>query len=65
VEAGVWSSIEGGIPPAGREVLRVMGISNTKEFCANLSAQVMAGEFNLACEIVRGKLYTKQVSRLY
>jgi hypothetical protein len=65
VEAGVWSSIEGGIPPAGREVLRLMGISNTREFCANLAAQVMAGEFNLACEIVRGKLYTKQISRLY
>ncbi len=65
VEAGVWSSIEGGIPPTGREVMRIMGITNTREFCANLAAQVLAGEFNLACEIVRGKLYSKQVSRLY
>ena len=65
VEAGVWSSIEGGIPPAGREVLRIMGITNSREFGANLAAQVLAGEFNLACEIVRGKLYAKQVSRLY
>jgi hydroxymethylglutaryl-CoA reductase len=65
VEAGVWSSIEGGVPPTGREVMRIMGITDTREFCANLAAQVMAGEFNLACEIVRGKLYTKGISRLY
>jgi len=65
VEVGVWSSIEGGIPPTGREVMRIMGITNTREFCANLAAQVMAGEFNLASEIVRGKLYTKGVKRLY
>ncbi|NIQ38151.1 MAG: hypothetical protein GTN81_06135 [Proteobacteria bacterium] len=65
IEAGVWSSIEGGVPPTGREVMRIMKINNTREFCANLAAQVMAGEFNLACEIVRGKLYSKQVSRLY
>jgi len=65
VEAGVWSSIEGGIPPTGREVMRIMGLTNVREFCANLAAQVLAGEFNLACEIVREKLYSKQVSRLY
>ena len=39
VEAGVWSSIEGGIPPTGREVLRIMGITNSREFGANLAAQ--------------------------
>ena len=65
VEAGVWSSIEGGMPPTGREVMRIMGLENVREFCANLAAQVLAGEFNLACEIVRGKLYSKQVNRLY
>ncbi len=65
VEAGVWSSIEGGIPPTGREVMRIMGLTNVREFCANLAAQVLAGEFNLACEIVREKLYSTQVSRLY
>jgi len=65
VEAGVWSSIEGGIPPTGREVMRIMGLINVREFCANLAAQVLAGEFNLASEIVREKLYSKQVSRLY
>ena len=65
VEAGVWSSIEGGIPPTGREVMRIMGLTNVREFCANLAAQVLAGEFNLACEIVREKLYSKQVDRLY
>ena len=65
VAAGVWSSIEGGIPPTGREVMRIMGLTNVREFCANLAAQVLAGEFNLACEIVREKLYSKHVSRLY
>ena len=65
VEAGVWSSIEGGMPPTGREVMRIMGLTNVREFCANLAAQVLAGEFNLASEIVREKLYSKQVSRLY
>lgn len=65
VEAGVWSSIEGGIPPTGREVMRIMSLTNVREFCANLAAQVLAGEFNLACEIVREKLYSTQVSRLY
>jgi hypothetical protein len=65
VEAGVWSSIEGGMPPTGREVMRIMGLTDVREFCANMAAQVLAGEFNLACEIVRGKLYSRQVSRLY
>jgi hypothetical protein len=65
VECGVWSSIEGAIPPTGREVLRIMGITNAQEFCANLAAQVLAAEFNLCSELVRGKLYAKQVSRLY
>jgi hypothetical protein len=65
VEAGVWSSIEGGIPPTGREVMRIIGISNARQFCANLAAQVLAGEFNLACEVVRGKLYAKGMNRLY
>jgi hypothetical protein len=45
--------------------MRIMGITKTREFCANLAAQVLAGEFNLACEVVREKLYSKQVSRLY
>jgi hypothetical protein len=65
VECGVWSSIEGGIPPTGREVLRIMGITNAREFAANLAAQVLAAEFNLICELVRGKLYATKVNRLY
>jgi len=65
LEVGVLSSIEGGVPPTGREVLRIMGIRTAREFSANLAAQVLAGEFNLAVEIVREKLYSTQVSRLY
>ena len=45
--------------------MRLMGLTNAQEFCVNLAAQVLAGEFNLACEIVREKLYSKLVSRLY
>jgi hypothetical protein len=34
-----------------------MGIRTAKEFAALLAAQVLAGEFNLAVEIVRERLY--------
>jgi len=34
-----------------------MGIRNAREFAASLAAQVLAGEFNLALEISREKLY--------
>lgn len=57
VEAGVLSTHEGLIPPAGREALRIMGIQTARDFAACLSAQVLAGEFNLAIEIVRERLY--------
>ena len=52
------TSQEGLIPPVGREALRIMGISSAKEFAASLAAQVLAGELNLAVEIVRQKLYS-------
>jgi hypothetical protein len=57
VEVGILSSQEGLIPPVGREALRIMGIQTAREFAACLAAQVLAGEFNLAVEIVREKLY--------
>lgn len=57
VEAGVLSTQEGLISPAGRESLKIMGVRTAKEFAALLAAQVLAGEFNLAVEIVREKLY--------
>jgi hypothetical protein len=57
VEAGVVSSREGLIPPVGREAMRLMGIRTAREFAASVVAQVLAGEFNLALEISREKLY--------
>jgi hypothetical protein len=57
VEVGILSSQEGLIPPVGREALRIMGIQTAREFAACMAAQVLAGEFNLAVEIVREKLY--------
>lgn len=57
VEVGILSSQEGLIPPVRREALRIMGIQTAREFAACMAAQVLAGEFNLAVEIVREKLY--------
>jgi len=54
----VISSSEGLIPPTGREALRIMGIKTAKEFAASVASQVLAGEFNLALEISREKLYS-------
>jgi hypothetical protein len=57
IEVGVVSSREGLISPVGREAMRIMGIHTAKEFAASVAAQVLAGEFNLALEISREKLY--------
>ncbi|UCE41627.1 MAG: hypothetical protein JSV17_01150 [Candidatus Aminicenantes bacterium] len=57
IEVGVVSSREGLMSPIGREAMRVMGIHTAKEFAASVAAQVLAGEFNLALEISREKLY--------
>ena len=58
IEVGIASTREGLISPVGREALRIMGIRNAREFAASLTAQVLAGEFNLALEISREKLYS-------
>lgn len=58
VEVGIASCREGIISPVGREALRIMGVGTAREFAASLAAQVLAGEFNLALEISREKLYT-------
>lgn len=60
VEVGIVSSREGLISPVGREALRIMGIHTAREFAASLAAQVLAGEFNLALEISREKLYSSK-----
>ena len=57
VEVGIASCGEGIISPSAREALRIMGIRTAREFAASLAAQVLAGEFNLALEISREKLY--------
>ena len=57
VEAGVLSTHEGLIPPVGREALEIIGIQTARDFAACMAAQVLAGEFNLAVEIVRERLY--------
>jgi hypothetical protein len=59
IEVGVLSSREGLMSPVGREAMRIMGIQTAKEFAASVAAQVLAGEFNLALEISREKLYEK------
>ncbi len=58
VEVGVFSTKEGIVSPSAREALRIMGIQTAREFAASLAAQVLAGEFNLALEISREKLYS-------
>jgi len=57
LEVGVASTREGLIPPAGRETLRIMGVSTAREFAAAVAVQVLAGEFNLALEITTERLY--------
>lgn len=58
IEVGVVSSREGLVSPLGREAMRIMGIQTAKEFAASVATQVLAGEFNLALEISREKLYS-------
>jgi hypothetical protein len=57
VEVGIASCGEGIMSPSAREALRIMGIRTAREFAASLAAQILAGEFNLALEISREKLY--------
>lgn len=58
VEVGIFPTREGIMSPSAREALRIMGIQTAKEFAGSLAAQVLAGEFNLALEISREKLYS-------
>jgi hypothetical protein len=60
VEVGVFSTREGIISPNAREAMRIMGIRTAREFAASLAAQVLAGEFNLALEISRERLYSSK-----
>jgi hypothetical protein len=60
VEVGIFSTREGIISPSAREALRIMGIETARDFAASLAAQVLAGEFNLALEISRERLYSSK-----
>ncbi len=60
VEVGVFSTREGIVSPGAREAMRIMGIQTAREFAASLAAQVLAGEFNLALEISRERLYSSK-----
>jgi hypothetical protein len=58
LEVGVASSREGPISPAAREILRFMGIRNSKEFAAAAAAITLAGEFNFTLLHIRGEMYS-------
>jgi hypothetical protein len=60
VEVGVFSTREGIVSPSAREAMRIMGIRTAREFTGSLAAQVLAGEFNLALEISRERLYSSK-----
>ena len=57
VEVGVASSREGPISPPAREVLKIIGINNSKEFAAAAAAITLAGEFNFTLLHIRGEMY--------
>jgi hypothetical protein len=60
LEVGVASSREGPICPAAREVLKFMGIGNSKEFAAAVAAITLAGEFNFTLLHIRGEMYASK-----
>jgi hypothetical protein len=57
VEAGAGSLREGPICPAGREVLKFIGIRDSRQFAAAAAAMVLAGEFNFTLLHLRGEMY--------
>ena len=60
LEVGVASSREGPICHAGREVLKMIGITNSKEFAAVAAAVTLAGEFNFTLLHIRGEMYASK-----
>ena len=60
LEVGVASSREGPICPTAREVLKFIGIKNSKEFAAAVAAITLAGEFNFTLLHIRGEMYSSK-----
>ncbi|MHA2431289.1 MAG: hypothetical protein ACXACC_09725 [Promethearchaeota archaeon] len=60
LEVGVASSREGPICPTAREVLKFIGICNSKEFAAAAAAITLAGEFNFTLLHIRGEMYASK-----
>ena len=60
LEVGVASSREGPICPTAREVLKFIGIENSKEFAAAAAAITLAGEFNFTLLHIRGEMYASK-----
>jgi hypothetical protein len=60
LEVGVASSREGPICPTAREVLKFIGINNSKEFAAAAAAITLAGEFNFTLLHIRGEMYASK-----
>ncbi len=58
IEVGFPSGPEGIVPPLSREVARVVGIENAKDFAAACAAITLGGEFNFATLHIKEKLYT-------
>ena len=57
LEVGAASSTEGMICPTGREVLKFIGITDSRDFAAAAAAMTLAGEFNFTLMHLRGEMY--------
>lgn len=57
VEAGAGALREGPVCPVGREVLKFIGIRDSREFAAAAAAITLAGEFNFTLLHLRGEMY--------
>jgi hypothetical protein len=57
LEAGAGALREGPVCPVGREVLKFIGIRDSREFAAAAVAIALAGEFNFTLLHVRGEMY--------
>jgi hypothetical protein len=56
----VASSREGPLCPTAREVLKFIGIENSKDFAAAAAAITLAGELNFTLLHIRGEMYASK-----
>jgi hypothetical protein len=57
LEAGAGALREGPVCPVGREILKFIGIRDSREFAAAAAAITLAGEFNFTLLHLRGEMY--------